>query len=430
MDWYDRIYSEAAITWCGVDPSLIPTTVTTPIAVPPSAVSGPAWMRVRLWYYDPNDGVGLEADADPTGNIVWGEVEDYQLNIAPAAGGDTTPPETSISSAPPALSNNNSPSVTYTGTDDTTSTPNLLYATFLDGFDAGYSAFGSSTTINYSALADGTYTFNVKAKDEAANEDPSPAQAAFQIDTVQPTITIDDPVDGQVVEGTITVKATASDDIQLDNVEFFVDGALVATDTTAPFEYSWDTTSATNALHRIRAKANDAAGNNNAQAIHVEVLNGPTNLIINPSFELDDDTNNIPDNWGPYGFALGDGRSSDFAQEGNYSLKITGDSTKLNSAKQRIPTGGNTGDVLTFSGWNKTVGASTTGRCVVGIIYLNNVDGSRKSGVIFFDRSTHDWMNVSTTIIADKDYSSIDITIGYFYQTGAAYFDSFSLLRQ
>ncbi|KKL56692.1 hypothetical protein LCGC14_2242860, partial [marine sediment metagenome] len=187
LDWFDRIYSEAAISWCGVDPSLVPTIVTTPIVIPPSAVSGPTWMRVRLWYYDPNDSVGVEADADPTGNIVWGEVEDYQLNIAPASGGDATPPETSITSAPAALSNNNSPSITYTGTDDTTSTPNLLYATFLDGFDAGYSAFGSSTTINYSALADGTYTFNVKAKDEAGNEDLSPAQAAFQIDTVQPT---------------------------------------------------------------------------------------------------------------------------------------------------------------------------------------------------------------------------------------------------
>ncbi|TET54518.1 MAG: hypothetical protein E3J54_01925, partial [Actinobacteria bacterium] len=84
LDRFDRIYSDIAITWCGVDPSLVPTIITQSIAVPPDAVSGNTWMRVRLWWADDGNGFGLEEDASPTGEIQWGEVEDYEVTIAPS----------------------------------------------------------------------------------------------------------------------------------------------------------------------------------------------------------------------------------------------------------------------------------------------------------------------------------------------------------
>ena len=77
------------------------------------------------------------------------------------------------------------------------------------------------------------------------------------------------------------------------------------------------------------------------------------------------------------------------------------------------------------------MGTTSTGRCAVALLYFNNTDGSRKyAGYLYFYRTPHEWIQRSKIFVAEKDYSSIDITIGYFYQTGAAYFDDFKLLKQ
>ena len=80
-------------------------------------------------------------------------------------------------------------------------------------------------------------------------------------DTTAPTITLTAPTAG-AVSGTVTVTATASDNIGVAGVQFLLDGALLgAEDTTTPYSVSWDTTTATNASHTLLARARDAAGN-------------------------------------------------------------------------------------------------------------------------------------------------------------------------
>jgi hypothetical protein len=70
------------------------------------------------------------------------------------------------------------------------------------------------------------------------------------------------------------VRATASDSVGVTQVELYVDGTLVHTDSTAPFEFAWDTTTVSSATHSIRAKAYDAAGNvGTSAAITVMVSN-------------------------------------------------------------------------------------------------------------------------------------------------------------
>jgi hypothetical protein len=44
-------------------------------------------------------------------------------------------------------------------------------------------------------------------------------------------------------------------------VEFYLDGVLKSTDTTAPYSWSWNTTTATHTSHSLTSKAYDAAGN-------------------------------------------------------------------------------------------------------------------------------------------------------------------------
>jgi hypothetical protein len=80
-------------------------------------------------------------------------------------------------------------------------------------------------------------------------------------DTTPPTTSITAPANGATVSGTVSVTASASDNVGVTSVQFYIDGSLAGTDTTSPYSYSWDTTAVANGSHSIYSKAYDAAGN-------------------------------------------------------------------------------------------------------------------------------------------------------------------------
>jgi hypothetical protein len=63
------------------------------------------------------------------------------------------------------------------------------------------------------------------------------------------------------VSGTTTVTASASDNVGVTRVELWVDGALALTDNSAPYSFSWDTTTLANGNHALQSRAYDAANN-------------------------------------------------------------------------------------------------------------------------------------------------------------------------
>lgn len=81
------------------------------------------------------------------------------------------------------------------------------------------------------------------------------------LDGVAPSVALTAPADGSVVSGTVTLTATASDDVAVDRVEFLLDGALLGSDPTAPYTWTWATGSAGNGAHVLAARAYDTAGN-------------------------------------------------------------------------------------------------------------------------------------------------------------------------
>ncbi len=78
---------------------------------------------------------------------------------------------------------------------------------------------------------------------------------------VPPTVSISYPTNNATVSGTVSVTASASDNVGVTKVEFYVNGALQTTDTSTPYIYSWNTTSLTAGSYTLMAKAYDAAGN-------------------------------------------------------------------------------------------------------------------------------------------------------------------------
>jgi hypothetical protein len=107
-------------------------------------------------------------------------------------------------------------------------------------------------------------------------------------DTTPPTTSITSPANGATVSGTITVTASASDNVGVVKVEFYIDSVLKSTVTTSPYTFSWDTTTVANGSHTIFSKAYDAAGNVGTSATVTVTVNNttpPQQLLANPGFE-------------------------------------------------------------------------------------------------------------------------------------------------
>ena len=94
-------------------------------------------------------------------------------------------------------------------------------------------------------------------------------------DTTPPTVSVTAPAGGATVSGTVPVTASASDNVAVASVEFWVDGAKEATDTSAPYSYSWDTTQVLGGPHTILVKAFDPSNNSASTSAGVTVSNSP-----------------------------------------------------------------------------------------------------------------------------------------------------------
>jgi len=97
-------------------------------------------------------------------------------------------------------------------------------------------------------------------------------------DTTPPAVSLGaPPANGSTIGATVTLSATASDNVGVVGVQFLLDGAnLGAEDTTSPYSISWDTTTAAQGPHVLSARARDAAGNTAVAApVTITVDNEP-----------------------------------------------------------------------------------------------------------------------------------------------------------
>src|SRR5206468_3801821 len=162
-----------------------------------------------------------------------------------ASPADTTPPDTTITAAPPARSNSSTASFSFTAIEAGSS--------FACQLDSG--AFAPCVSPqSYSALADGSHSFQVRATDAAGNTDPTPASYTWTVDTTPPdtTITAAPPATSTSSSASFSFTATeagSSFACQLDASAF---AACVS-----PQSYS----GLANGSHTFQVRATDAPGN-------------------------------------------------------------------------------------------------------------------------------------------------------------------------
>lgn len=151
-------------------------------------------------------------------------------------------------------------------------------------------------TWNTSGLAPGNHTIQTKATDQYGNVGISSIITVSLDDKTPPTVSITAPANNATVQGNVPINVNASDNsggTGVAKVEFYVDGALKNTDTTAPYSYTWDSKTVPDGSHTINAKAFDKASPTNAapsQNTIITVSNTdtakpstPTNLRVTAS---------------------------------------------------------------------------------------------------------------------------------------------------
>src|SRR2546427_2043418 len=150
------------------------------------------------------------------------------------------------------------------------------------------SSYGSATILNtalvtaHSVLVSGlspstTYHYRVDSRDALGNLATSADFSFVTLDTIPPTVTITNPGNGTTVNDMITFTVAASDNVGVAGVQYYLDNVpLGAEQTTSPYSLSWNTTTASDGAHTLKAVARDGAGNTGQSAvITVQVSNSP-----------------------------------------------------------------------------------------------------------------------------------------------------------
>ena len=144
-------------------------------------------------------------------------------------------------------------------------------------WDFGDGATGSGPGPTHAYASAGTYTARLVVS--AAGDTSEPADVSVTVtvgsDTVPPNVSLSYPTPGSHLSGSVIVSADAADNMAVARVEFYVDGVLTSTDTTAPWAAAWDTTLSADGAHTLRSRAYDPSGNfGDSTPVSVVVANG------------------------------------------------------------------------------------------------------------------------------------------------------------
>ncbi|MDP2672124.1 MAG: Ig-like domain-containing protein [Candidatus Daviesbacteria bacterium] len=214
---------------------------------------------------------------DGAGNMSMKTITVTVSNISP----DTTPPTTSITQPANGSTVSGSVNIQAQASDDVLVSSVSI---FVDGAILT-SCSGSSCSYNWDTTqtGNGSHTIQSKALDSSNNlgqsaiitvnvsnitSSPTPIPSSTSTptpnpilpDSESPTVSVTNPIDGSLVSrnSTVNITASATDNVKVSKVEFYVNNSLKCTSAVSPYTCSWKVLGRKNASYTISAKAYDA----------------------------------------------------------------------------------------------------------------------------------------------------------------------------
>jgi hypothetical protein len=222
-----------------------------------------------------------------------GNVGAPSAELAVFVSGDTTAPTVTISTPTDGSSATGTMQITATASDNV-AVSGVQFQ--VDGAPLGAEVVTApyAATWDSTAAADGPHTIAAVARDGAGNRSQSSITVTVsnalpepEPDTTAPVVSLTSPQSQSTVGGTITVTASATDDVAVVGLLLQVDGTPIGAElTAAPYSLTWNTVPAGNGPHTLTAVARDAAGNTAQSSVDVTVFNDttvPTVAFISPA---------------------------------------------------------------------------------------------------------------------------------------------------
>ncbi|WP_157868763.1 heparin lyase I family protein [Mycolicibacterium chubuense] len=219
------------------------------------------------------------------------QVATFRAASAPAAVPDTTAPTVSVSVPAGTVSG----TVTFTATaTDNVGVAGVQFLVDNAAVGAADPSSPYSVSWNSAGAANGAHTVTARATDTSGNTALS-APIVFTVgntavDSLAPTVSVTVP--GGTVSGTVTLTATASDNVAVAGVQFLVDNKVIGSqDNSSPYSVSWNSAGVSNGTHTLTARAIDTSGNTAVSApVTVTVAN---TAVAPPIFVGDYSTGNF-----------------------------------------------------------------------------------------------------------------------------------------
>jgi len=184
---------------------------------------------------------------------------------------DKVSPNTYLIKAPDGTIDYNTVTFEWSGEDDVTPTNKLLYSYILQGYSTKWSEWTYNTSVTFPSLPNGEYIFKVKAKDEAGNEDATPALYNFTInvsseDISPPIINLSSSLPEEL-SGKVKFEWNVSDEDKNISISIYYSNDngtkwhFIVKNITNATSYEWDTKKVKNGKYIIKICAEDSAGN-------------------------------------------------------------------------------------------------------------------------------------------------------------------------
>lgn len=140
---------------------------------------------------------------------------------------------------------------------------------------------GTATSCQWDTAktANGTVTISVTARDAAGNTASAGRSVTVNnpiADQIKPTVAITSPAGGSIVSGSVSVTASATDNVKVTKLVLAANGNILCTLTAASGTCIWNTAAYPNGGNTLTATAYDAANNAGVAQAVVTVANGDT----------------------------------------------------------------------------------------------------------------------------------------------------------
>lgn len=207
----------------------------------------------------------------------------YESSFSNIVSLETVPPSVSIS-VPVANSTVGGPVIFSASASDNEGVARVEF--YLGGILVGSSVSQPYTLTYDTVLKDnGSYILTAKAYDFNGNSaESAPVALTIWNDKTPPSVSIASPAAGALVGMNANVTATASDNVGVSAVTFWVDGVMQTTVSTPPFTAALDLSKFASGTHTITLLAYDAAANSAGSAPVTVVVDNtpPTVSVANP----------------------------------------------------------------------------------------------------------------------------------------------------